>query len=119
MTAIEIELEAFESIVPGGVRRVTWLVQRDDDWVLASEVPGAEVESCDVGPKMVWLRRVRVSLSPGSLLQRIESVPMRAEPRDPLAYLFGPVAKRDRETRRSHFIVTVGGKLERVSPRRS
>jgi hypothetical protein len=118
MTTYHIELEAFESIVPGGVRRVTWLVQRDEDWQMASEAPGAQVEQHQGVPGTVWRSTVTLALPTGSRLARIESVPMRTAPRDPLAYLFGPGEKRDRQTRRSYFVVKAGGKLQRVPPRR-
>jgi hypothetical protein len=118
MTTYSVELEAFESVVPGGVRRVTWLVQRDEDWLMASEVPGAQVEFHQGVPGMVWRRSVTLALAPGSRLARIESTPQRAASRDPLAYLFGAEEKRDRQTRRSYFIVKAGGKLERVPARR-
>jgi hypothetical protein len=116
MSTYPIELETFESVVPGGVRRVSWLVQRDEGWVIAGEVPGAQVEQRDVGPSMVWLRTVTLALPPGSRLMRVESTPRRAAPRDPLAYLFGPAPNHPRQTRRSHFVVNAAGKLERVPP---
>jgi hypothetical protein len=112
-----IEVEAFEAIVPGGVRRVTWLVESEGEWRLASELPGASVEARDAGPGTVWVRRVTLSLPPGARLARVESVPERAAPRDPLTYLFQPKQARGRQTRRSQFIVGVAGKLERVAPR--
>jgi hypothetical protein len=114
-----IEVEAFEAIVPGGVRRVTWLVESDDEWRLASELPGASVEARDAGPGMVWVRRVTLALPPGARLARIESEPERAVHRDPLTYLFSPDQRRGRQTRRSHFVVSVAGKLERVAPPRA
>jgi hypothetical protein len=117
MSTHPIELESFESVVPGGVRRVTWLVQLDERWQLASDVPGARVEQCDAGPAMVWRRTITVALAPGSRLVRVESTPRRAAPRDPLAYLFGPAPKDPRQTRRSHFVVNTAGRLERVPPR--
>jgi hypothetical protein len=114
-----IEVEAFEAIVPGGVRRVTWLVESDDEWRLASELPGASVEARDAGPGMVWVRRVTLALPPGARLARVESEPERAVHRDPLTYLFSPDQRRGRQTRRSHFVVSVAGKLERVAPPRA
>lgn len=116
--AYKIQVEAFEAIVPGGVRRVTWLVESDSEWRLASELPGANVEACDVGPGMVWLRRVTLELPPGARLARVESAPERAGSRDPLSYLFEAQPRRGRRTRRSQFIVGVAGKLERVAPAR-
>lgn len=113
-----IEVESFEAIVPGGVRRVTWLVESDSEWRLASELPGASVEACDCGPGMVWLRRVTLALPPGARLARVESAPERAAPRDPLAYLFGPKPASGRKTRRSQFVVGAAGKLVRVPPPR-
>jgi hypothetical protein len=113
----KIEVEAFEAIVPGGVRRVTWLVESEGEWRLASELPGASVEARDAGPGMVWVRRVTLALPPGARLARVESAPERGARRDPLAYLFEAKQVRARQTRRSQFVVGVAGKLERVAPR--
>jgi hypothetical protein len=114
-----IELDAFESVVPGGVRRVTWLVLQEEEWLIASEFPGARVEQRDARPGTVWVRCVTLELPPGSLLVRIESEPSRTPPQDPLAYLFGSAAKKGRQSRRSYFVVKAGGKLERVPPPRA
>ena len=111
-----IEVESFETVVAGGVRRVTWLVQNGDDWLLAGEWPGATVEQRDTGPRMVWLRRVTLALPPGARLVRIESEPHRAPDRDPMAYLFEPPRAHGRQSRRSYFVVTLRGKLQRVPP---
>ena len=112
-----VELETFEAVVAGGVRRVTWLVESEREWRLASELPGATVEACDAGPGTVWVRRVTLALPPGARLVRVESAPKRSAQRDPLAYLFEPGRGRARETRRSQFVVGSSGKLERVAPR--
>jgi hypothetical protein len=117
MTAYSIELESLESVVAGGVRRVTWLVERDSDWLIASDFPGAQVEQREGGAGVVWRRRVTLALPPGARLARVESAPKRAPPKDPLAYLFGPADGRNRQTRRSYFTVSASGKLERVPPR--
>jgi hypothetical protein len=114
-----IEVESFEAVVRGGVRRVTWLVESDGEWRLASELPGATVEARDAGPGTVWARRVTLALPPGARLARVESTPERAAPRDPIAYLFGPERQSGRQTRRSQFVVGVAGKLERVAPPRA
>lgn len=112
----EIHVESSESVVPGGVRRVTWLAWREGDWSLASELPEARVEQADRGPGMVWLRRIALRLPVGARLARVESAPRRAAPRDPLAYLLGPRAETGREARRSYFEVGPGGKLVRLPP---
>ena len=109
-----IEVEAFEAIVRGGVRRVTWLVEQDGEWRLASELPGASVEARDAGPGTVWVRRVTLELPPGARLQRIESAPKQAAPRDPLSYLFAPERQGGRQTKRSQFVVGHTGRLERA-----
>lgn len=119
MRVHSIQLEAFEAIVRGGVRRVTWLVENDGEWRLASELPGASVEARDAGPGMVWVRRVTLALPPGARLQRVESAPKPAAHRDPLAYLFERDQRSSRQTRRSQFVVGATGKLVRVEPRGS
>ncbi len=117
MTDVVLELEAFEAVVPGGVRRVTWLVLQDDKWTIVSEVAGARVEQCDAGRSVVWRRHISVPLPVGSRLARVESVPRRAPPRDPFAYLLTPTRGGDRETRRSYFVLGPRGKLERLAER--
>jgi hypothetical protein len=114
-----IEVEAFEAVVRGGVRRVTWLVESDDEWRLASEWPGATVERCDAGRGTVWRQRVTLALPPGARLARVESEPKPVAARDPLSYLFGSEQRRARETRRSQFVVGAAGKLVRVTPPRA
>jgi hypothetical protein len=114
---IALELETFEAVVAGGVRRVTWLVLQAGLWTLVSDVPGAQVEQRDVGPSVVWRRRVKLVLPLGSHLSRVESVPRRAPARDPLAYLLTPSRGGDRETRRSYFVLCEKGKLERLAAR--
>lgn len=111
-----LELETFEAIVRGGVRRVTWLFEEGEEWKLVSEVPEASVLALDRGPGMVWRRQVAVALPVGTRLMRVESMPKRAPAQDPLAYLLGASTKVARETRRSQFVVTPEGKLERLPP---
>jgi hypothetical protein len=112
----ELTLEAFESIVPGGVRRVTWLIETDEDWTVIGELPNARVEQLDCGPGVVWRRRVVITVPVGARLMRVESVPKRAPAVDPIAYLLGPSNRAARETRRSQFVVALGGKLTRLPP---
>jgi len=112
----EIQLSTSESIVPGGVRRVSWLRFDDGDWVLISEGPGVRVTPQECGPGTVWARQVVVQLPAGARLVRVESAPKRAEPRDPLAYLLSNVRGAERTTRRSYFTVNAHGKLERLPP---
>jgi len=112
----ELTLETFESIVRGGVRRVTWLLETEDDWTVIGELPHARVQQLDCGPGVVWRRQVVIALPVGARLMRVESVPKRAAVSDPLAYLLGPSTRVARETRRSQFVVAVGGALTRLPP---
>lgn len=113
-TVYDVALEMSECVVPGGVRRVTWLVYTDSDWTLASALPGARVEQKERGPGMVWLRQVVVPLALGARLMRVESAPMRTAARDPLEYLLAPSQPNARRTRRSYFAVSAGGELARL-----
>lgn len=112
----ELTLETFESIVPGGVRRVTWLLETDEDWTIIGELPHARVEHLDCGPGVVWRRRVVLTLPVGARLMRVDSVPKRGPVLDPLAYLLGPKANVGRETRRAQFVVAARGALTRLPP---
>jgi hypothetical protein len=115
MTDFQIQLETFESVVPGGVRRVAWFIRSGDDWARVNEHASASVELCDRGPGTVWQRRILLCLPVGARLMRVESVPRRAAARDPLAYIVSPTGARDRDTRRSYFAVSASGKLERLA----
>ncbi len=117
MPDLDVELESFESVVPGGLRRVTWLVLQSGKWIVVGDVPGARVERRDTGPGMVWLRRVTLALPIGAHLSRVESTPKRETPRDPFAYLLTPGPRGDRDTRRSYFSLRADGKLERLPGR--
>jgi hypothetical protein len=112
----ELTLETFESVAPGGVRRVTWLIEGEDDWMLLAELPAAQVQNLDCGPGVVWRRQVVVTLPVGARLMRVDSIPKRAPAQDPLAYLLAPSARVGRETRRSQFVVAAGGVLQRLPP---
>jgi hypothetical protein len=117
ITTHEVALQSFETVMRGGVRRVTWLLSTDEDWTLVSEQPNARVTNLDRGPGVVWRREVIVTLPVGARLMRVESMPERAAPRDPLAYLLGSPGGPGRKTRRNEFVVAPGGVLERVPPR--
>lgn len=110
----DIELITFESIVAGGVERLTWLIETGPDWTVAGDVPGARVEQLDTPPGVVWRRKVVVSLAQGTRLMRVQSRPHRGPPRDPLAYLLAPRQEKGRETHRSGFVVGPGGALRRL-----
>lgn len=112
----ELTLETFESVVAGGVRRVTWLVETDEDWTIVGELPGACVQQLDCGPGVVWRRQVRITLPVGTRLMRVESVPKRAAAQDPLSYLLNSSTRASRETRRSQFVLALGGALSRLPP---
>ena len=112
-----IALEAFETIVDGGVRRVSWLVADGEDWITAAEYPGASVEMADRSPGVVWRRSVRLRLPVGTRLMRVESVPPpRAAQKDPLSYLWGAPRASAQQVQRRYFKVDVGGRLEREPP---
>lgn len=111
----EVELQIFEVVTRGGVRRVTWLVDQEQEWVSAATFPGAELERRDRGPGMVWLCKVLLRLPLGARLMRVESQPERSEPKDPLAYLWSARRSTDRRVQRSFFEVGDQGRLIRIS----
>lgn len=109
-----IALEAFETIVDGGVRRVSWLVADGEDWITAAEYPGASVEMADRSPGVVWRRSMLLSLPSGTRLMRVESLPQpRGAQRDPLSYLWGSPRAPAQQVQRRYFIVDARGRLER------
>lgn len=114
MTSFQVELEIFESVTRGGVRRVTWHVAQQGDWVSATAWPGAQVENQKNERGTVWLCRVVVPLTLGAELMRVESEPDRQKCADPLAYFFEAPRARRRLVRRSYFRVGSGGRLLRL-----
>lgn len=114
MTTLEVELEIFETVVRGGVRRVTWHVENVDDWISATACPGAQVNRQDNSPGTVWRSRVLVRLALGTKLMRVESEPDRQKPADPLAYFWSAPRVHRRLVKRSYFQVDAGGRLLRL-----
>lgn len=115
MKSFDIELEIFESVMRGGVRRVTWHVANEDDWVSATACPGAHVDRQDNSPGTVWRSRVLVQLPPGAELMRVESEPDRQKSDDPLAYFWSAPRVHRRLVRRSYFRVDNAGRLSRIA----
>lgn len=114
-----IALEAFEIVVDGGVRRVSWQVADGEDWITAAEYPGASVELQDRSPGVVWRRSMLLHLPVGARLMRIESVPQpRTGQKDPMSYLWGAPRASAPQVRRRYFTVDVRGRLEREPPAR-
>ena len=110
----EIELQISEIVVRGGVRRVTWLLDKEDEWISVTQLPGAELERGDRGPGMVWLCRVRLRLPRGARLMRVESQPQRSEPKDPLTYFWSARASTEKRVQRSYFQIGDQGRLIRI-----
>ena len=114
-----IALEAFEAVVDGGVRRVSWHVADGENWITAAEYPGASVELQDRSPGVVWRRSMLLRLPAGARLMRIESVPQpRGGQKDPLSYLWGSPRASAQQVRRRYFTVDVRGRLARDPPAR-
>jgi hypothetical protein len=110
----EVELQISEVVVRGGVRRVTWLLDKEDEWISVTQLPGAELERKDRGPGMVWHCRVLVRLPRGARLMRVESQPQRSEPKDPLEYLWSARRSSEKRVQRSYFQVGDQGRLIRI-----
>ena len=115
--AVPVELVESEHVVPYGEARVTWLVQKSDGWVRATEWPSAVLEDREGGAGIVWQRAVLLELLPGTLLERVESRPRTVPRKDPLSY-FDRQTARPRATRRTRYRVDVGGRLLPLSDRR-
>ncbi len=113
----EVLLDSSEAVTRGGLRRITWLVETEERWVLAAEYPGARVEFGDRGAGVVFHRRVFVPLCLGAQVQKVESEPERSAPRDVLDYLWISPRGPERKVRRSFFRVGHNGLLERVARR--
>jgi hypothetical protein len=114
MKRFEVELEIFEAVTRGGVRRVTWHVSDDDEWISATAWPDAQVNRQDNSPGTVWRSRVLVQLPLGTELMRVESEPDPQRSKDPLAYFWSAPRVHPRLVRRSYFRVDDGGRLFRL-----
>ena len=110
----EIQLEVFEAIAEGGVRRVSWHVAQGERWLSAANYPGARVNLADRSRGVVWQRRVLLCLPAGTRLMRVESLPDRSVQRDPLAYLWKRGGTQQR-VQRSYFRVGDAGRLVRAT----
>lgn len=108
----EVELEMFEAVADGGMRRVSWHVAQGDRWLSAASYPGARVELGDRTRGVVWRQRVVLCLPTGARLMRVESQPGSAVQRDPLAYLWK--GARSAQQQRSYFSVGPQGRLVRA-----
>jgi len=118
-TEYAIALEAFEAVVDGGVRRVSWHVADGEDWIAAAQYPGASVEMADRSPGMVWRRSMRLLLPVGTRLMRVESLPpQRTTQKDPLSYLWGSSRASPQQVQRRYFTVDPRGHLQREPPAR-
>jgi len=116
MPSVAVEFEIFESVTRGGVRRVTWHVASEDDWLSVTQVPGALLEHQDRTAGVIWRRQVLVQIPIGTRLMRVESMPDRAAPEDdPMAYLWQTRRGVGRKVKRNYFRVGPGGKLVRDS----
>jgi hypothetical protein len=110
----ELELSSFETIARGGVRKVTWLVEQQDDWVAVAHAEGAQVHSEEAGRGTVWQQRVCICLPTGARLMRVESKPAPKQTKDPFDYLYSARSSTQREVRRTFFRVNARGTLVRL-----
>jgi hypothetical protein len=111
----EIQLEVFEAIAEGGVRRVSWHVAQGEGWLSAARYPGARVDLADRSRGVVWQRRVLLCLPAGTRLMRVESLPDRSAQRDPLTYLWKRSTGTQQRVQRSYFRVGDAGRLLRAT----
>ena len=114
MTSYSLELEILEVVTRGGMRRVTWHLANEDEWVSVTQLPGAELTQRPNGPGVVWRKQVKVRLELGARLMRVESLPDRAPPKDPMDYLWQARRGVVRKVKRDYFRVDNGGKLVRL-----
>jgi len=117
-TEFAIALEAFEAIVDGGVRRVSWHVADGEDWIAADQYRDAIVEMVERSPGVVWRRSMRLRLPVGARLMRVESLPQEraTQKKDPLSYLWGSPRASAQQVQRRYFTVDRRGRLEREPP---
>lgn len=106
-----IEVANVELVTAGGVRRVSWRVQRADGWVRVGEWPGVVEQRLDPGPGTIWETRFELELPTGSWLERVESRPAAPERRDALDYLSDERRTARRKLRRSRYRVSARGEL--------
>jgi hypothetical protein len=108
-----VELECFEVIRGGGVRRVSWQIELAGDWTHVGDVGTPVAGDDERPPGTVWRRRFVLQLERGARLMRVESGPARDVRSDPMDYLLG--ARRSaRRVVRSYFMVGERGQLVRV-----
>jgi hypothetical protein len=107
-----IELECFEVITDGGVRKVSWQIEQKGTWVPIGELGGAVGTLHERAPGTVWRRRFVAEVAAGTRLMRVDSGPAPDVRRDPMDYLLGS-RRSPRRLVRSYFVVGERGKLVR------
>lgn len=111
-----VELFEEEHVVARGVGRTHWFVRVRDGWTRAASVPGAQVQSIEPGPGVVWRRRVELELPRGTRLLCVRTSP-RTVTRTPLEFLESTLAPAQRVLRTQHRVAH-GGQVVPDSPRK-
>jgi hypothetical protein len=106
----QVELVEEESVVPGGVVKVTWLVRHNDGWVRAPSHPTAQRESLERGSRVVWRTRFTLALPRGCVVVRVETRP-EPKQRTALEHLTGGARGASRRTSRRAYVVGPRGAL--------
>jgi hypothetical protein len=106
----QVELIEEESVAPGGAVTVTWLVRHNDGWVRAPSHPAARSEPLERGTRVVWRKRVTLTLPRGNALVRVETRPAPNR-RTALEHLTGGPRGPSRSTFRRSYVVGPGGAL--------
>lgn len=113
---VVVSLTARETVHRRGTRTLTWRAYLHEEWKTPRDITGAEFDSIDVGPGVVWETRARIALQAGTWLMRIVSQPLEETHSDPLFYLAHRSGTR-RRVRKTYFVVTSAGDLRRPTPR--
>lgn len=94
--------------------KTTWTIKQGEEWILASQYPGAQTEMMDAGPGTVWERYLELEVPVGALVVRTNSAPGQGPRRDVLSYLTRETREVARRVVRQFYRVAPNGDLTRT-----
>ncbi len=111
--SVSVELREHGVVRGRGEQTLTWWVKDRDLWRRVTEMPGATLTSEDPGPGTIWQRRIELSLSVGTALERVVAEPKPDASRDVLMHL-EQGKKAGRTVQRTRYRVNARGGLAHI-----
>ena len=103
-----------ESVVARGVRRTTWWIFVDREWLHIAQFEHAQIQSLPTAPGLVWSRKASVEVLAGTLLARDIREPTEPRTLSPLAYVLSSGRRVTWSRKRTTYRVDARGTLQRL-----